>query len=318
MKKIASILAMLLMAIVISTAMVGCGGLKSTAAFNQMKSRCPMDMGNGLTLTDVEQDGNNSILVISAPNASKSALAAAKPELLSYVKSQRGLVKSMQKEQATLTMRFVCSDGTADVSISPSDLDASELYIRFSTLKSQCPMDMGNGLTLTDIEQDGNNAIIIISAPTASKSAAAARKPEFLNIVKNQPEIVQLMQKEQTSFTVRFLCSDGTTDVSISPSDLDASEIDVIVSTLKSQCPMSMGDGMTLTNAVYSGNNAIITISVPNASKSSFNNKKSSMLESVKKQTALVSALKKSQTTLIYRYECSDGTTDITILPSDL
>ncbi len=312
---------MLLMAIILSTTMSGCyfdNGKKMVRTYNMMKAACPQEMGNGMTMKDVEYNNNTLTMIIAAPNDSKSQIAGMKPAVVESIKSQYGFANGIKKTGTTVIYRCECSDGTTDITILPSDLNASELYIRFSTLKSQCPMDMGNGLTLTDIEQDGNNAIIIISAPTASKSAAAARKPEFLNIVKNQPEIVQLMQKEQTSFTVRFLCSDGTTDVSIAPSDLDASEIDVIVSTLKSQCPMSMGDGMTLTNAVYSGNNAIITISVPNASKSSFNNKKSSMLESVKKQTALVSALKKSQTTLVYRYECSDGTTDITILPSDL
>jgi len=220
MKKIASILAMLLMAIVLSTAMVGCGSVKGTTAFEQMKSQCPMDMGNGLTLTDVEQDGNNAIIIISAPNASKSGLAAAKPALVEFVKSNRGFAKSMQKEQTTFTMRFVCSDGTEDITIHPSDLNSSEVDAIVSTLKAQCPTDMGNGLTLTNAERSGNSAIITLSAPNTPKSRFDNVKSSMLESAKQQPSFVKALKKSQTTLIYRYECSDGTTDITILPSDL--------------------------------------------------------------------------------------------------
>ena len=116
---------MLLMAIVISATMSGCyfdNGKKMVRTYNMMKAACPQDMGNGVTMKDVEYSGNTFTTTCTAPNVSKSQVVGMKPAVIDYVKGQNGFANCIKKTQTTVIYRFECSDGTADITILPSDL----------------------------------------------------------------------------------------------------------------------------------------------------------------------------------------------------
>lgn len=124
MKKIASFIAILLMAIILSTAMSGCyfdSGKKIVRTYNSMKAACPQEMSNGVTMTDVEYNGNIFTISCTTP-ASKSQIAGMKPAVIDYIKNQYGFANCIKKTQTTFTYHFECSDGTEDITILPSEL----------------------------------------------------------------------------------------------------------------------------------------------------------------------------------------------------
>ncbi len=88
-----------------------------------MKAVCPQDMGNGVTMKDVEYNGNTFTITATVPNVSKSQVVGMKPAVIDYLKGQYGFARSIQKNQTTVIYRFECSDGTADIKILPGDLN---------------------------------------------------------------------------------------------------------------------------------------------------------------------------------------------------
>lgn len=122
MKKLASIFAMLLMVLTLSVSVNSCGSLTMSAAIAKLKSECPKDMGGGMTMTNAEIVGDNAIVTITAPDLPSAAIESAKPNLVQALKSDADMVETMKSSGKTLTYRFECSDGTAEVSVSPSDL----------------------------------------------------------------------------------------------------------------------------------------------------------------------------------------------------
>ena len=126
MKKISTFIATLLTAIFLSTTMTGCyfdSGKKMVRTYNSMKAACPREMGNGVTMKDVEYSGNTFVIACTNPNVSKSQVSGMKPAVIEYVKSQYSFARCIQKTQTTFIYRFECSDGTAELTILPSDLN---------------------------------------------------------------------------------------------------------------------------------------------------------------------------------------------------
>jgi len=124
MKKIASILAMLLMVLTISFSLNSCGGLTIGAAVAQLQSQCPKDMGSGLTMTKADLVDGNIVVTISAPNGSAEVFDAdaAKPGLVQLIKSDADMTKLLKETNTGLTYRLTFPDGEEDVTVSPSDL----------------------------------------------------------------------------------------------------------------------------------------------------------------------------------------------------
>ena len=126
MKKLLSIITILLTAIILGSSLTGCyfdNGKKMVRTYESMKAACPKDMGDGITMKDVEYNGSTFTITTATPNVSKSQIAGIKPAVIDYVKGQYSFANGIKTTQTTVIYRFECSDGTADVTILPGDLE---------------------------------------------------------------------------------------------------------------------------------------------------------------------------------------------------
>ncbi|MCR5454853.1 MAG: hypothetical protein K6F33_07705 [Bacteroidales bacterium] len=122
MKKIASILAMLMMVLTLSISFNSCSSITIGAAIAQLNNECPQDMGDGLTMTSAELIDGNAVITINAPTASSAGVAAAKPALVEFVKQNAEFSQLLKDSNTSLIYRFKCSDGTTEVSVAPNEL----------------------------------------------------------------------------------------------------------------------------------------------------------------------------------------------------
>nr|MCR5455225.1 hypothetical protein [Bacteroidales bacterium] len=72
------------------------------------------------------------------------------------------------------------------------------------------------------------------------------------------------------------------------------------------------------TSAELIDGNAVISINAPTAPKAGIAAGKSSLVEFVKQNAEFSQLLKDSNTSLIYRFQCSDGTVEISVAPNEL
>ena len=123
MKKVASIFAMLLMVLTLSFT-TGCSSLTIGAAMSQLNSECPVDMGNGMTMTSAQIENGDAVVVIEAPSVPSSIIenSGMSERLKESVKSDAEMSKLLKDSNTKLIYRIKASDGTVDVSVSPSDL----------------------------------------------------------------------------------------------------------------------------------------------------------------------------------------------------
>ncbi|MBQ1698142.1 MAG: hypothetical protein II075_09700 [Bacteroidales bacterium] len=124
MKKIASIFAMLLMVLTLSISFNSCGGLTIGAAVAELQSKCPQDMGNGLTMTKADLVDGNMVITISAANGSADEFDAnaGKASLIQFVKSDADFANLLKETNTAIIYKFVFSDGEGSVTVNPSDL----------------------------------------------------------------------------------------------------------------------------------------------------------------------------------------------------
>lgn len=122
MKKLTSLLAMLLMVATLSFTFTSCSSITIGTMMGQLKAQCPMDWGNGLTMTNAELSGDDAIITISAPALTTSLVSTMKPAMVEAAKSDTEFSKLLKDSNTTLIYRYECSDGTADVKITPSEL----------------------------------------------------------------------------------------------------------------------------------------------------------------------------------------------------
>ena len=91
-----------------------------------------------------------------------------------------------------------------------------------SQLNSECPQDMGNGLTMTKSDLVDGNWVITISAPQASVENfnGEAAKPALVQFIKSNEEYAKLLKETNTALIYKFVFADGEDQVSVSPSEM--------------------------------------------------------------------------------------------------
>lgn len=124
MKKIASILAMLLMVLTISLSLNSCGGFTIGAAVGQLQSQCPKDMGGGLTMTNADLVNGNIQITISASQISSDDFDGDSFKALQAqnFKSDADFSKLLKDTKTSVVYKFQLADGEEEVTIAPSDL----------------------------------------------------------------------------------------------------------------------------------------------------------------------------------------------------
>jgi hypothetical protein len=122
MKKIASIFAMLLIAFVVTFA--ACSSMTMGAAIGQLNSQCPVDFGNGVSMTSAVIDGNgNAVMTIEAPAVPSAVLGSDEmvSKMKSVIESDADFVKLMKDSKTKLIFRLVGSDDTVEATFDASD-----------------------------------------------------------------------------------------------------------------------------------------------------------------------------------------------------
>ena len=81
---------------------------------------------------------------------------------------------------------------------------------------------MGNGMTMTSAQIENGDAVVIIEAPSVSSSIIenSGMSERLKESVKSDAQMSQLLKDSNTKLIYRIKASDGTVDVSVSPSDL--------------------------------------------------------------------------------------------------
>ena len=123
MKKFTSIFATLLIAIVVTIS--ACSSLTIGAAIGQLNSQCPIDYGNGVSMTSAQIDGNgDAVITIEAPAVPSSVLGSDQmvQTLKSAIEQDADLVKVMKDSNTKLIFRMVGSDDTVEASFEATDL----------------------------------------------------------------------------------------------------------------------------------------------------------------------------------------------------
>lgn len=114
---------MLLMVLTLSVT-TGCSSLTIGAAMSQLNSECPVDMGNGMTMTSAQIENGDAVVIIEAPSVPSSIIenSGMSERLKESVKSDAQMSQLLKDSNTKLIYRIKASDGTVDVSVSPSDL----------------------------------------------------------------------------------------------------------------------------------------------------------------------------------------------------
>ena len=123
MKKFTSILSMLLIAFVVTFS--ACSSLTMGSAIAQLNSQCPMDFGNGVSMTSAVIDGDgNAVMTIEAPAVPSAVLGSDEmvANMKSVIESDADLVKLMKDSNTKLIFRMVGSDDTVEASFEATDL----------------------------------------------------------------------------------------------------------------------------------------------------------------------------------------------------
>jgi|GEM_PF-4620783 len=108
------------------------------------------------------------------------------------------------------------------ISFSLNSCGSLTIGAAISQLNSECPQDMGNGLTMTKSELVDGNWVITISAPQASVETfnGEAAKPALVQFIKGNEEYAKLLKETNTALIYKFVFADGEDQVSVSPSEM--------------------------------------------------------------------------------------------------
>ena len=91
-------------------------------------------------------------------------------------------------------------------------------------LNSQCPKDMGDGMTMTSADIVNGDAVITADAPNLSAEALNANmstvKSGLISMFKEDAEFVNVLKDSDTKLIYRFKCNDGNIDIVIAPNEL--------------------------------------------------------------------------------------------------
>ena len=119
MKKIASILAMLLMVLTISLSLNSCGGVTASALADTYNKQCPRDLGNGVTMTSAKAEGSTIVMNISVPEGTDLEAMEANLDKASAVAQLRAADKDFFDGVAALgcSLKYVYTDGTDSIEL---------------------------------------------------------------------------------------------------------------------------------------------------------------------------------------------------------
>ena len=108
------------------------------------------------------------------------------------------------------------------ISFSLNSCGSLTIGAAISQLNSECPQDMGNGLTMTKSELVDGNWVITISAPQASVETfnGEAAKPALVQFIKGNEDYAKLLKETNTALIYKFVFADGEDQVSVSPSEM--------------------------------------------------------------------------------------------------
>ena len=71
------------------------------------------------------------------------------------------------------------------LSVSVNSCGSLTMSAAIAKLKSECPKDMGGGMTMTNAEIVGDNAIVTITAPDLPSAAIESAKPNLVQALKS-------------------------------------------------------------------------------------------------------------------------------------
>ena len=123
MKKVASIFAMLLIAIVVTLS--SCSVVTIVDAIHDFNATCPIDYGNGVIMKSAVLDDNgDAVFTIDAKQLPSEAIA--NDEMAENFKkgleNEKELVKLMKDSNTKLIIRINCSDDTVEFTYEATEL----------------------------------------------------------------------------------------------------------------------------------------------------------------------------------------------------
>ena len=125
MKKIASVLAMLMMVLTLSFTFSSCGGTatveEEVAALNK---ECPIKIDDEAKISSVVTERGDAVVTMET-NAFPSDVLMRddiNDELKDFARFDAHLVDLLKAEKKNLILRVVCEDGTVDITFKPDQL----------------------------------------------------------------------------------------------------------------------------------------------------------------------------------------------------
>ncbi|MBQ3656268.1 MAG: hypothetical protein II956_05380 [Bacteroidales bacterium] len=126
MKKIISLCAMLVMVLTVTFSLNSCSSITVGSAIGELSAQCPMDMGDGMTMTAAEIVNGDAVISVNAPSLSAEALnanmSAVKANLINMFKSDAEVANVFKDSDTKIIYRYKCGDGDVEIVISPSEL----------------------------------------------------------------------------------------------------------------------------------------------------------------------------------------------------
>ena len=122
MKKLTSIISMLLIAIVVTLA--SCSAVTIVNMIHDINDQCPIDLGDGIVLKSaVLNDKGDAVFTYDAKQISSDAITDEMVEnFKNSLASDAEMVKLMKDSNTKLIFRYNCSDDTVDVTYEATDL----------------------------------------------------------------------------------------------------------------------------------------------------------------------------------------------------
>ncbi len=123
MKKLTSIISMLLVAIVVTLA--SCSAVTIINAIHDFNDKCPIDYGNGVVMQSAVLDNNgDAVFTIDAKQALSDAVATDEMSetFKKAIESDADLVQVMKDSNTKLIIRVNCSDDTVEFTYEATDL----------------------------------------------------------------------------------------------------------------------------------------------------------------------------------------------------
>ncbi len=122
MKKLTSIISMLLIAIVVTLS--SCSVVTIVNVIDDINKQCPIELGNGIVLKSaVLDDKGDAVFTYDAKQISSDEITDEMVESFkNSLASDTETVQLMKDSHTKLIFRYICSDDTVDVTYEATDL----------------------------------------------------------------------------------------------------------------------------------------------------------------------------------------------------